>query len=48
MEKISITKIIKEVQEEMCNDFCKYSDENEVNDDGTCGHFDDCPLNRLD
>ena len=43
-----VIKIIEEVCEEMCNDFCKYStSEATPTEDGTCGHFDDCPLNKL-
>lgn len=43
--EINITKIIDEVCEEICDNFCKYSDG--INDDCECGHFDDCPLNKL-
>lgn len=47
-EKKTVTQVIESVCEEMCNDFCKYSMKGaEPTDDGTCGHFEDCPLNKL-
>lgn len=41
----NITQVIQEVCEEICDKFCKYRDEQ--NEDCECGHYDDCPLNRL-
>jgi hypothetical protein len=41
-----VQEIIDEVREEMCDDYCKYSAETDT-DDGTCGHYDDCPLHKL-
>lgn len=47
-ENKTVAQVIESVCEEMCNDFCKYSMKGaEPTDDGTCGHFEDCPLNRL-
>jgi hypothetical protein len=42
----SVMEIIEEVCEKMCNNYCKYSAEADM-DDGTCGHYEDCPLNKL-
>ena len=44
-----ITDVIEEVCEEICNDYCRYSyhASGEIREDGTCGHYDDCPLNKL-
>lgn len=42
--------IISKVCEEICNDYCKYSDtkyDGKIDQDGTCGHYEDCPLNKL-
>ncbi len=49
-ENKSATSVILEVCEEIFNNYCKYSDKacsNEINTDGTCGHYEDCPLNKL-
>jgi len=45
----TMVQVIEEVCEQMCNDFCRfsYSAAGYVSDDGSCGHFDDCPLNKL-
>ena len=44
------SETILEVCEEICNNYCKYSNNKcggHINSDGTCGHYEDCPLNRL-
>lgn len=49
-ENKSVTSIILEVCEDICSNYCKYSDSkygNGINPDGTCGHYEDCPLNKL-
>lgn len=48
-EQKTMVQVIEEVCEQMCNDFCRfsYSAAGYVSDDGSCGHFDDCPLNKL-
>jgi hypothetical protein len=45
----SVKETIEEVCEQICNDYCKYSVTSDASDasDGTCGHYDDCPLNKL-
>ena len=44
----SVVSVISKVCEEICNDYCKYGDKQyEADPDGTCGHYDDCPLNKL-
>lgn len=47
----TVTQIIDEVREQMCNEYCKYTavavqllDESTEEMDKICG---DCPLNRL-
>ena len=43
-----IVQVVEDVCEEICDKFCKFGQSNaKLCDDGTCGHFEDCPLNRL-
>ncbi|MCQ2771217.1 MAG: hypothetical protein MJ236_05405 [Clostridia bacterium] len=43
----NVTQIILEVVEEMCDKYCKYSDQAKANDDLWTEHCDNCPLNKL-
>jgi hypothetical protein len=43
----SIQEIIDEVCEQICNNYCKYTEDAHQTEDETCGHYEDCPLNKL-
>lgn len=45
LERKTVTKIIEEVKEEFCNDFCKRKEECEAKLDS--GEWYYCPLDRL-
>jgi len=49
-EHKTVATIIREVCEEICDNYCKYSAskyDDGINSGDTCGHYEDCPLNRL-
>lgn len=46
----AIKKTINEVSEQICDDFCKYRDVTESDEDGVCDYIragNSCPLDRL-
>lgn len=46
-KEMTATRIIEDVREDMRNEYCRYGDASKQDDECDCGHFDDCPLNRL-
>lgn len=48
-QKKTVTGIIEEVCEEMCNNYCKYTDMayDHLDQDEIFEKCEDCPLNRL-
>ena len=47
---MTVTEIIEQVREDMCNDFCRYTQKSREALDTEKGIYEkceDCPLNRL-